>query len=408
MSTQAAPAFGKKEIGSEQTSDLALVIDEHQQSHDTLVHFFQGVSLDVLHGDSVKAIEPYSESRACRVKMMAVSTTLANMDSAQSFFDGIFKYFPFIPILLIGDGVSEMTDDPSEGVFFFDRLTRPIDNDALHDAYKKALKFSNKFRQVRTRQLFRSQNEVLEEPIARIIHDLNNQITGLKGGVDLMSYSVDMMQDPESQYKLKRYMDQFIVPSMEQIEQMVRNWRRIREKRLRFARNADLVQLMIRAIQMSCNPVQIECVHLFVNGDEVVISEDHDGYDIFGMANPSQFVLGMAYIVQNALEAIEADDAVGKIHIEVNKAVDGMCAVRIFDNGSGISESERNLIWRSFYTTKENTNTGLGLSIAKQVIDKVQGQISCIASPLSGAGIEVLIPVADEEITSTDNPSPIG
>jgi signal transduction histidine kinase len=107
------------------------------------------------------------------------------------------------------------------------------------------------------------------------------------------------------------------------------------------------------------------------------------------MADLDQLALALANIVQNALEATESRQE-GRVALEIDHAPDNMVALRVFDNGEGICEEIRPHIWRSFFSTKRKL--GLGLSIAKQVIDKLQGQIECVPSHLGGAGIQILLP----------------
>jgi len=71
-------------------------------------------------------------------------------------------------------------------------------------------------------------------------------------------------------------------------------------------------------------------------------------------------------------------------------------AIRIADNGSGMSEDVQKKIFDPFFTTKPvGSGTGLGLSISYQIIvEKHRGQISCISAPGQGTEIIVEIPTA--------------
>jgi two-component system sensor histidine kinase KdpD len=68
----------------------------------------------------------------------------------------------------------------------------------------------------------------------------------------------------------------------------------------------------------------------------------------------------------------------GKISIVVNNVMEKVF-VRIYDNGPGIIESKRNLIFDKFYrfqhTDQQKAGTGLGLSICKQIIEAYKGKI---------------------------------
>ena len=72
--------------------------------------------------------------------------------------------------------------------------------------------------------------------------------------------------------------------------------------------------------------------------------------------------------------------------------------IRIADNGSGMSESVQKQIYDPFFTTKAvGSGRGLGLAICYQlVVEKHQGQISCISAPGAGTEFIVEIPIAQE------------
>jgi signal transduction histidine kinase len=70
-------------------------------------------------------------------------------------------------------------------------------------------------------------------------------------------------------------------------------------------------------------------------------------------------------------------------------------AIRIADNGSGMSEEVRSKLFNTFFTTKPvGKGTGLGLSISHQiVIEKHGGKLRCISAPGEGTEFIIEIPV---------------
>ena len=66
----------------------------------------------------------------------------------------------------------------------------------------------------------------------------------------------------------------------------------------------------------------------------------------------------------------------------------------IRDNGCGIPEDKLAKIFNPFYTTKK-TGTGLGMGIAKKVIDAHSGKIEVNSSPATGTEFRMSIPLAD-------------
>lgn len=94
------------------------------------------------------------------------------------------------------------------------------------------------------------------------------------------------------------------------------------------------------------------------------------------------------HIIQNALQALEEQG--GTITIET--FVDSQyVTVKITDDGPGISNDIKDKIFDPFFTTKRGKTTGLGLSIAHQVIAKHNGTIRVDSAP-GNTSFEIMLP----------------
>lgn len=86
-------------------------------------------------------------------------------------------------------------------------------------------------------------------------------------------------------------------------------------------------------------------------------------------------------------------------NIEINlKRKDNKCSIVVKDDGEGIKEEEKELIFERFYRgdksrARETGGTGLGLSIAKWIVLKHGGTIRAEKNVPKGTIIEVILPV---------------
>ena len=98
-------------------------------------------------------------------------------------------------------------------------------------------------------------------------------------------------------------------------------------------------------------------------------------------------------ICMNALESIETE---GFIHIcakETEKNGTSYGVFEIIDSGIGIPEKHKSNIFIPFFSTKGgDENRGLGLSISKDIVEKLGGTIDFITSPGEGTTFYVSIP----------------
>lgn len=83
----------------------------------------------------------------------------------------------------------------------------------------------------------------------------------------------------------------------------------------------------------------------------------------------------------------------------------GTVAVRVTDNGVGIPDESKGLVFQQFYRAhaSEYAGTGLGLAICRRIVDRHGGTITVRDNPEGrGTQIEVLLPAADADDASLD------
>jgi signal transduction histidine kinase len=95
-------------------------------------------------------------------------------------------------------------------------------------------------------------------------------------------------------------------------------------------------------------------------------------------------------LVNVLLNAIQAIDGPGRITVEIEARTDGASIV-ISDTGRGILPEHLPNIFRPFYTTKGN-GTGLGLSLARRIVEEHQGQIDVTSIVGKGSSFVIRLP----------------
>jgi PAS domain S-box-containing protein len=93
-------------------------------------------------------------------------------------------------------------------------------------------------------------------------------------------------------------------------------------------------------------------------------------------------------LYKNSLEALPEG---GEITTAI-EAQGGEVVIRIKDTGVGIPEEQLDTIFEPFMSTKEG-GTGLGLSVAREIIAEHQGTITCESRPGEGAAFEIRLPI---------------
>jgi signal transduction histidine kinase len=99
-------------------------------------------------------------------------------------------------------------------------------------------------------------------------------------------------------------------------------------------------------------------------------------------------------IIDNAIDAMESTTGERRLEFAIQNNGSGLAAVRIRDNGCGIADDKIAKIFNPFYTSKTN-GTGLGLGVAKKVIDSHRGTIEVHSKVGQGTEFVLAIPLSD-------------
>ena len=131
--------------------------------------------------------------------------------------------------------------------------------------------------------------------------------------------------------------------------------------------------VMLARQQALSKPIQIE-----LKKDPSLPEVEHDSGQVH------QVLLNLL------LNSIQAIDGPGKITVDVERH-DDSAAIVVTDNGRGIPPETLPNIFRPFYTTKGN-GTGLGLSLARRIVEEHHGRIDVSSSMGKGSRFVVLLP----------------
>jgi signal transduction histidine kinase len=99
----------------------------------------------------------------------------------------------------------------------------------------------------------------------------------------------------------------------------------------------------------------------------------------------------LRHAIQNILlNGVDAVGQHGEIHIAISVEGHGV-AVTITDSGPGIPEADRETIFDPLYTTKPD-GTGLGLPVARDILQSLGGSLTLVRSSVGGAAFRMVLP----------------
>jgi len=144
-------------------------------------------------------------------------------------------------------------------------------------------------------------------------------------------------------------------------------------------RKSDLNTTVEHAVMLGRQQAVAKSVEIKLQKDLSLPEVEHDSDQIH------QVLLNL---LLNSLQAIDQN---GKITVTV-KPQGKMVSVEVADNGHGIAPEHLPNIFRPFYTTKGD-GTGLGLSLARRIVEDHHGRIDVTSAVGHGTTFAVLLPL---------------
>ena len=216
---------------------------------------------------------------------------------------------------------------------------------------------------------------------ASFAHSIRNPLTSIK----MRLYSLGRRGVPPDQ---KDDLE-VIIEEIGNIENLVRDF-------LEFSRHSKLKVIKISPSEIVNKAVSLLKSDLESRKIQLHVERAHMLPEIW--IDPEQLKEAVVNLVFNGSEAIcNGNGCIAIYEKEVNQAPFGRSAViEIHDNGIGIPVSTQGRIFEPFFTTK-GEGTGLGLCIAKQLVESQGGNISFYSSENNGSVFIITLPCANQE-----------
>jgi signal transduction histidine kinase len=106
-------------------------------------------------------------------------------------------------------------------------------------------------------------------------------------------------------------------------------------------------------------------------------------------ADPQRLQQVFLNVLLNAVQALPAG---GRIDVELTQN-DGVARIQFTDNGAGIPAAVRGRLFEPFVTSKPH-GSGLGLAVARRIVEEHGGAIELIDAPGGGTRVVIALPSA--------------
>ena len=206
---------------------------------------------------------------------------------------------------------------------------------------------------------------IISKVSAGLAHEIRNPLTTIKGFMQLIG--------PEQWPESFRPYQRLILDEIQTIDKLINNFVLLTSPTAPHIARLNLVEA-IPSMTRSIQPI------MYKSGVSLVLESPSDS--VYVMADREQLLKALLSILNNAIEVSPKGE---KVIIRITEE-GPYVKIRIIDNGPGIPENVRNRILDPFFTT-HNEATGLGLTIAQQIILSHHGKLHFSKSPSSSGTV---------------------
>lgn len=214
------------------------------------------------------------------------------------------------------------------------------------------------------------------EMAKQVAHEIKNPLTPMKLRIQQLERVFDPA-DPEAKLKIQQVARSIVeqIDSLAAIANAFSNFAQFPTPQLVSVSLVELIQNVTQVFE-SEHAVQFQLIQpermVLIKGDT------------------TQLIRVFNNLFTNSIQAVDyGTEAIISIEFE---QLDRSIAIRIRDNGNGISKDQLETIFEPYFTTKSN-GTGLGLALVKQLVSGHQGTIAIESTSEKGTTILIVFPI---------------
>lgn len=230
---------------------------------------------------------------------------------------------------------------------------------------------------------------------AGIAHEINTPLTYIKGNLELMEYDIFDLPQSEIQERMK-FDSEKIKEGINRIANIVESMREMSQSSKEIKEKTNIYATLITSLTMAYNRSKQVC-KIYLNDKLFNIdSINKNEYTFFSKIQKQRIEQVWIIVINNALdELVKVEDYENRfLHINIFEE-NNEVIVRFKDSAGGIREEIINDIFEPFISSKEHSGMGVGLNIAKKIIDEQDGIIKAFNED-SGAVFKIRLQKCEE------------
>ena len=229
---------------------------------------------------------------------------------------------------------------------------------------------------------------IIGKMAAGITHEINTPLTYIKGNLELMLQDISDLDDSIKQKSYLQEDSKTILDGVNRISSIVESMREMASQAREMPQNSNVYASLITALVLSYN----KGANITVQDAPFKITMDREAYSFIAPIQKQRIEQVFIIIVNNAIDALKVNKKFDERIFEITlRDEDEHIVVSFQDNGGGINEEILPKIFDPFQSTKVEGGIGIGLNVAKRIMEDHNGKIVA-SNHAEGALFEVYIP----------------
>ncbi len=203
---------------------------------------------------------------------------------------------------------------------------------------------------------------------AGITHEINTPLTYVKANIELIGYDVEDLEESAIKESLKASLKK-VTDGISRMETIMNSMKEVSMQKVIKHEDVNVYSTLITAATLAWNKIK-HLTPLYINGEPFNLDTSRDTFKFFASVQVQRIEQVWIIIINNALDELIKIEKFEKrkLTIDITENEEHI-VVKFKDNAGGIPEDILEHLFEPFKGSKDSSGMGVGLSIAKKIID---------------------------------------
>jgi PAS domain S-box-containing protein len=232
---------------------------------------------------------------------------------------------------------------------------------------------------------------LMGQTVASMAHTIKNLLMGLEGGIFVVSTALEQKDDG----LLMEGWD-MVHRNVAKVSHMVKDLLYCAKEREHRFKKVDPAGIAREVYGLFEDKAKTDAIELRLEVEDGIPEAELDPDAVHNL---------LSNLISNAIDACKFDFSKQGhwICLRASRQHPDRVVYEVADNGKGIPAEWSTKVFDNFFSTKGDKGTGLGLLVARKVVQQHHGEISFTSEPNEGTAFRVNLPMYQPESPPTDN-----